>query len=251
MNQMAVSNNDIVARCRLILTAYSNGGLGDITMPEDCAPDFGTDTEGRLAFFTLPMALNYQRNSTVLWQSALLTWKDKGTRDVFDLAAVSKMTEEELRKKLVKYKLALQPNKHINSWSRIAETVYEKWGSFKVFLNEMDNDYLKLRECIQGGMKSGFPYLAGPKLFNYWCYVLTRYCGVPLKNSELVEIALGSHVTRCSVLLGVITQDKANNLSKEVIYAKWRGVLEGSGINPIDLHSPLWFWSRNGFLLKV
>ena len=72
-----------------------------------------------------------------------------------------------------------------------------------------------------------------------------------LKNSELVEIALDSHVTRCSVVLGVITEEEANILSKEVIYAKWRDVLKGSGINPIDLHSPLWFWSRNGFLLKV
>lgn len=247
----SISNKEIILKCRLILEAYSNGGLGDITMPEDCAPDFGDDTESKLAFFTLPMALNYQRNSTVLWQSALLTWGDKDTRDVFDLGAVSKMTEEELRERLIKHKLALQPNKHINSWYRISCTVYENWGSFKAFLNAMQNDYLELRNCIQGSMKSGFPYLAGPKLFNYWCYVLMRYCGVPLKNRELVEIALDSHVIRCSVLLGVITQEEANSLSKEAIYAKWRSVLEGSGINPIDLHSPLWFWSRNGFLLEV
>ncbi len=245
------NNNDIVIKCRLILKAYSDGSLGDTTMPEDCAPEFENDIESRLAFFTLPMALNYQRNSTVLWQSALQTWEDNETRDVFNLVAISKMSEEELRDKLTKHKLALQPNKHINSWSRIAHTMYETWGSFEEFLNAMDNDYIKLRDCIQGNMKSGFPYLAGPKLFNYWCYVLMRYCGIQLKNSELVEIALDSHVTRCSVVLGVITQDEAKYLPKEAIYAKWREVLEGSGINPIDLHSPLWFWSRNGFLLKV
>lgn len=244
-------NQDIISKCRLILEAYSNGGLGDITMPEDCAPDFGDNLEGKLAFFTLPMALNYQRNSTVLWQSALQTWEDEDTRDVFDLNAISKMPEEELREKLVKHRLALQPNKHVNSWSRIAHSIYSNWGSFEEFLKAMDNDYVKLRGCIQGNMKSGFPYLSGPKLFNYWCYVLIRYCGVKLNNSELVEIALDSHVTRCSVLLGVITQEEAVSLSKEAIYAKWRSVLDGSGINPIDLHSPLWFWSRNGFLLKV
>ncbi len=251
MRKGAVGNEDIIRKCRLILEAYTNGGLGDITMPEECAPDFGDDIESKLAFFTLPMALNYQRNSTILWQSALLTWQDEETNDVFDLGAVSKMTEDDLRERLVKHKLALQPNKHTNSWSRIARTVYDNWGSFEAFLDAMQNDYTKLRDCIQGNMKSGFPYLAGPKLFNYWCYVLIRYCNVNLRNSELVEIALDSHVTRCSVILGVITQDEATTLSKEAIYAKWREVIQGSGINPIDLHSPLWFWSRNGFLLEV
>ena len=72
-----------------------------------------------------------------------------------------------------------------------------------------------------------------------------------LKNSEFIEIAPDTHVTRCSVIVGVITQEEAENLTKEKISEKWRKLLIGTGINPIDMHSPLWFWSRNNFQFKI
>ena len=59
------------------------------------------------------------------------------------------------------------------------------------------------------------------------------------------------HVTQCSVRLGVITSQEAEKLSKEKISERWRKILEGSGINPIDMHAPLWFWSKNGFIFKL
>lgn len=43
-------------------------------MPEDSNPNFSSDEiEMRLAYFTLPMALNYQRDSYKLWESVLKT----------------------------------------------------------------------------------------------------------------------------------------------------------------------------------
>jgi hypothetical protein len=52
-------------------------------------------------------------------------------------------------------------------------------------------------------------------------------------------------------LLGVITEQEAETLPKDAISEKWRGLLKGSDIAPIDMHSPLWFWSRNGFIYKL
>jgi len=82
----------LVKKCQKILVAYKNGNLGQTVMPEDSNPKFSDkESENRLAYFTLPMALNYQRDSYKLWENALKTWQDEETRDVFDVEAVTKM----------------------------------------------------------------------------------------------------------------------------------------------------------------
>ena len=69
------------------------------------------------------MALNYQRNSYKLRESVLQTYQDIQTRNVFDIRTSSKMSEQELREKLLKYKIALQPNKHIQTRKKISTTI--------------------------------------------------------------------------------------------------------------------------------
>ena len=62
-------------------------------MPEDSSPKFSDEEqEMRIAYFTLPMALNYQRDSYKLWEAALKTYTDPETNFVFDLAS-KKVTE--------------------------------------------------------------------------------------------------------------------------------------------------------------
>jgi len=242
----------IIHSCHLLLSAYESGLLGQTIMPEDSNPGIEKmNSDVRLAYFTLPMALNYQRNSYKLWEAALKTFEDRETRDVFDIAKISKMSAEELRKKLLKYKLALQPNKHIATWQTISKTVYENWGSFSELIDSVDVDFLKLQNIVQKEYKKGFPYISGAKIFHYWSFILKTYGGVDLKNAQYIDIAPDTHVTQSSVKLGVITDDEAKTLSKEKISKRWREILDGSGINPIDMHPPLWFWSRNGFIFKI
>jgi hypothetical protein len=73
------------------------------------------------------MALNYQRNSYKLREAALQTYQDPETKDAFDIHKVSGMPEAKLREKLMKYKVALQPNKHIHTRKTIAETIAKNW----------------------------------------------------------------------------------------------------------------------------
>jgi hypothetical protein len=90
-------------------------------MPEDEHPDLSAnEQEAKLCYFTLPMALNYQRNSYKLRESALKTWEDEHTREVFDIEHSTTMNENTLRSKLLKHHIALQPNKHIQTWKQIA-----------------------------------------------------------------------------------------------------------------------------------
>ena len=243
-------NTKLIQNCKKLLDAYKTGELGQTIMPEDSHPNF-KNMEERLVYFTLPMALNYQRDSYKLWESALKTYRDKETKCMFDIKWSAQASEKDLREKLLKYKLALQPNKHISTWQKISQTIYENWGNLSNLIKEADNDFLKLRQLLQTDYKKGFPYLSGPKIFNYWSFIISTYGKQKLSNSKYIEIAPDTHITKCSVLLGVITEKEAEELSKEQISTIWREKLEGSGITPIEMHPPLWFWSRNGFLYEL
>lgn len=252
MSSIIREKEEIISKCRILLDAYKSGKLGFTKMPEDSNPGFSEDEqELRLAYFTLPMSLNYQRDSYKLWESALDTFRDSECRKVFDVRESALMDSAKIRNLLLKYKIALQPNKHISTWQAISKTVFNNWGSFQNLLKSANTDYLELRQIVQKEHKKGFPYLSGPKIFNYWCFILKSYGDIDLKNSEHIEIAPDTHVTKCSVLLGVITKEEAERFSKEQISERWKNLLKCSEINPIDMHPPLWFWSRNDFKFKM
>ncbi len=140
-----MKNIPLHQKCTKLIDAFRSGTLGQTKMPEDAHPRFrSTDTELQIAYFTLPMALNYQRDSYKLWEAALETYSDPKTNFVFDVAKVSKASDEELRGALVKYKVALQPNKHIHTWKTISKTIYEQWGSWERFFESTEYDFLKL-----------------------------------------------------------------------------------------------------------
>ena len=63
---------------------YHQGELGGEIMQEDANPKLKKSSLKNYLYFTLPMALNYQRNSYTLWESALKTYQDKETQFVFD-----------------------------------------------------------------------------------------------------------------------------------------------------------------------
>ncbi len=238
----------LIDHCHTLLQAYRDGKLWYMKMPEDEHPDFTMMTrEQRLSYFTLPMALNYQRNSYTLRESALKTYNDAETRDVFDVTICTQMLEEELRTKLLQYKVALQPNKHIQTRHKISRTLHHnRWGIVQL-LEVVEYDFLKLQQLIQRDYKSGFPYLSGPKIFHYRAMVIQSYGWIQLKNRKYIDIAPDTHITQCSVRLWVITAAESVSLSKEAISDRRRMLLDGSGIAPSDMHAPLRFWSRNGF----
>ena len=242
---------DILAKCRSLIEAYDAGKLGFMKMPEDASPEFSKeDEEQRLVYFTLPMSLNYQRDSYKLWEACLKTFNDDDTKKIFDIETSANMTEEDLRKILLKHKIALQPNKHITTWKTIAKTIHDNWGNITGLLKSANHDFLKLQNIVQKEFKKGFPYLSGPKIFHYWCFILQEYGGVKLKNSKFIEIAPDTHIRKCSLELGIISEEETE-MSADRLSQKWRELLDGSGISPIDMHPPLWFWSRNNFQFKL
>lgn len=241
---------NIQEKCIKLRKAYEDGVLGNQIMPEDTHPEF-VDVEERLSYFTLPMSLNYQRNSYGLWEAADRAFLDKSTRPIFSVSDVASMSQDELRSLLTKHKVALQPNKHTNTWHKIASVIANEWGGVDKMLESSEYDFLKLQILIQKTFKKDFPYLSGPKIFHYWSYILGEYCGILLTNREFIQIAPDTHVIQCSIILGVLTEEEARTMKRDDISQRWREVLEGTGLSPIDMHSPLWFWSKNNFTYDI
>lgn len=243
-------NSLLINRCRSLLDAYASGSLWYIKMPEDEHPEFLSQEE-RLVYFTLPMSLNYQRNSYTLRESALKSYNDPEVTWVYDIWMSATYTEDILREKLLRHKLALQPNKHISTRSRISKTIHEHRWTLSRLLEYVEYDFLNLQEICQKKHKKWFPYLSWPKIFHYRCYVLWEYCNVSLKNAHCIQIAPDTHVMKASVRLWVLSEKEAEKLTRDEISQRRRQLLEWSKILPMHMHSPLWFWSRNSFQYQI
>lgn len=126
LGKNVLADKDIIReKVQKIYLAYNKGYLGGDKMPEDENPGLERASKENYMYFTLPMALNYQRNSYVLWECANLLYKEAD----FDCQKVCDMTIEQLKEILVKYKVALQPNKQPVIW-KTRET-FHIWAGIK------------------------------------------------------------------------------------------------------------------------
>ncbi|RYX79115.1 hypothetical protein EON76_00055 [bacterium] len=237
----------LIRDCEALIVAYNEGVLGDIILPEDTRPVDMTP-EQQLVYYTLPMSLNYRRSSTQLWKAAHESFADDNLSNVYELERVTCMSEDRLRELLTQRSLAVQPTRHTQNWRTIAMTIHGKWGGIGQLLAAADHDYLELSRLVQKAHKKGFPYLSGPKLFNYWCFILVERCGIELKNDSQIDIAVDVHIRKASARLGLLTPEEAEKLGAPQIAQMWREVLHGSSIAPMSLNVPLWAWSRGKFL---
>lgn len=244
-----MKNDEILKNVDKLVNMYKKGLLGGEVMPEDSNPNLSKETIENYNYYTLPMALNYQRNSYKLWESANKTWEDKETNFVFYTNKVSKSSFEQVQKALVKYKVSLQPNKQTEIWIKLSNTINELFdGDIRKLFKINNYDVSKIRNYIQKENKEKFPYLSGNKICNYWLYVLYQYTDIKFNNIEELTVAPDTHVIKASYKLGIITEQELNSSNVQLIVInRWNEILKGTKYNPIDIHTPMWLWSRNGF----
>jgi hypothetical protein len=230
-------------RIQQLLDHYEHGRIPTLAQHE-VNPALPPGSRENYLYFTLPVCINFQRGSPSMWAAALRTWEDEATRYVFFPERLAKTDPEQVRADLLKHKLALQPNKHTLIWTTIARTFFEHYKSDpRRFIAEANNDAGKLIKLLQITHRKRFPYLSGPKLSNYWPYILSHYTDVQFANAQEISIIPDTHVIQSSVHLGLVPAG-ASALQVE---AAWRALLTGSGINPSRVHPALWNWSRNKF----
>ena len=148
------------------------------------------------------------------------------------------MTSQELREKFLKF---FEKNHHviIPSASLVPSEEEQLAGKEKVLFTS-------------AGMQPLIPYLIGKPHPEGNRLADVQKC---LRTDDIEEVGDATHHTFFEMLgnwsLGNYWKDEAIKLSKDDISEKWRVLLEDSGIAPIEMHPPLWFWSRNGFIFKL
>lgn len=246
-----MDNKDVVLkRVERLIKAYQEGLLGGEKMPEHENPCLEKASKENYMYFTLPMALNYQRNSYVLWECANRLYKDEPS--LFDSRSVSKIAEEKLRELLAAYKVALQPNKQPVIWKTLCNTInYRFDGDIRNFFKEMGYEVARIKDYIQKNKKD-FPYLGGTKICNYWLYVMEQYTDAAFVDRENITVAPDTHVIQASTKLGIITQQEAEMpCAQEIAVNRWHDLLEATDYVPIDVHTPMWLWSRGKFSINI
>ncbi|HDX9578695.1 TPA: hypothetical protein ROX88_002240 [Bacillus pseudomycoides] len=245
-----MTNKSFLQNVNLLIQMHAAGLLGGEVMPEDVL--IGIVPEKELPnVLTLGMSLNYQRNSYTLWQSIAQAYLDDNSRWIFNPHIVVKKDLEELRNELIRYRVALQPNRHPEIWIRVCKGIIQSSSTGDVLglIETVQSDIAPLKNIMQVKRKSEFPYLSGPKIFNYWLYVMETYVGIEWKSRELITIAPDTHIIKASVKLGLCSSKVLNgtNEDRQTVAKAWENALAGSGLAPIDVHTPLWLWSRAGF----
>lgn len=245
-----MDKKQILKKVDILYLMWKQGKLGGEVMPEDANPGLEKKSLENYLYFTLPMALNYQRNSYTLWENALKTYNDEQTRFVFNPQLCLEKNFEEVQFALTKYKVALQSQKQTEIWLKLCSTFVELFkGDIRILFEENDNDVKKIRDFIQVKNKKKFPYLSRNKLCNYWLYVIYQYTDRNYTNIKNLTVAPDTHVIKSTHKLGIISDKEFTSPDVQLIVIdKWNKLFKGTKYKPIDIHTALWLWSRNGFI---
>ena len=238
-----MNNSVILEKVRKLKKAFETGLIKQGHKHE---VNPGLPKGGRInyLYFTLPVSINYQRSSPAMWASALETYNDPETNYLFYPEKVAERSFEHLQADLTKHKLALQRNRHVQIWQKLATTLAEHYDSDpRKILEEGEMDVVGLIQNIRKTHKKKFPYLSGAKMSNYWLYILHNFTDAEFINMDKISIIPDTHVRQCSVVLGLVDEEA----DSEEVAARWFELLEGSEISPIDMHPILWNWSRANF----
>lgn len=243
-----MNKKTILKKLRKLKKVFDEGNI-PIAHKHEINPGLPKSSRENYLYFIMTCSLNFQRISPNTWKSALATWNDRQTNFVFFPEKVVKVSDTKLRRALLKHKLALQPNKHIDIWKRISHTFYNHFnGDPRNLIKCGNNDTAEILKIVQTDMKKGFPYLSGPKLSNYFLFILLAYSNLKMKNIHLISIIPDTHIMKSTAVLGILKDSQINPKNVELA---WRELLEGTEFSPIDFHSILWNWSRNKFVPKI
>ncbi|MBN1618361.1 hypothetical protein JW887_03395 [Candidatus Dojkabacteria bacterium] len=242
------NQKEIIKRLDLLKSAFESGKIPQLHKHE-VHPALDRGSRENYLYYTMTCSLNFQRSSPKTWQSALDTWNDPETQFVFFPERVVCTNIEKLKESLLRHRLALQPNKHVDIWYKISKTFNNEFHSDPRELFKAGNfDTEKVLYIVTTEMKKSFPYLSGPKLSNYFIYILLHYSDLKLKNRNSLSIIPDTHIMQATEVLGILPKEQINPLSVE---SAWKNLLEDSEWAPVDFHAILWNWSRNNFKPEV
>ncbi len=183
-----------------------------------------------------------------MWASALKTFEDPETNYLFYPEKVIETEYQKVQKDLGKHRLGLQTNKHTAIWVKISMTLNNLFQDDpREVIKAGNSDVEEILKILQSTNKNDFPFLRGPKLSNYWLFILDHFTDIKLVNKNKLSIIPDTHIIQSSIHLGLVNE----NAKIPEIERAWVELLEDSPLSPVDMHSVLWNWSRNGFNPEV
>jgi hypothetical protein len=181
------------------------------------------------------------------WNAALRTYADAETRFVFRPEQATAATAEALSAGLCKYSLGLQRRDTV-IWLTLCQTlVCDYRGDVRLLLARNGNDAVRILREVCVDRRSAFPYLGGRKICPYWLYVIEKYTDCVLVNRGYLSIDHDSHIIRASNKIGLLDSNVERRRAQRMVEESWKVLLKNTELDPIDVHTPLWLWSRNNF----
>lgn len=81
---------------------------------------------------------------------------------------------------------------------------------------------------------------------------MEQYTDAAFADREHITVAPDTHVIQASEKLGVISLKEAERSDvQRLTAARWEELLKGTEYVPIDIHTPMWLWSRGKFQIKL
>lgn len=81
---------------------------------------------------------------------------------------------------------------------------------------------------------------------------MEQYTDANFRDRENITVAPDTHVIQSSTKLGIITAEEAVRADVQLkLEERWKWLLEGTEWVPIDVHTPMWLWSRGKFTVDI
>ncbi|MDD6394649.1 MAG: hypothetical protein PUB37_00465 [Firmicutes bacterium] len=81
---------------------------------------------------------------------------------------------------------------------------------------------------------------------------MEQYTDIDFTDRENITVAPDTHVIQASQRLGLISENEAGQSNVQQLVAdRWRELLDGTELVPIDVHTPMWLWSRGKFAVEI
>lgn len=249
---------------KLLHHAFATTGIhGRNDMPEDVLPaGIERGSPEHVAFITLTVSIDYQRDASALWESSRRSFEDPETRYLFDFRALQNAPTARVVKDMQRYKLSKKPQKDAGIWHTVGTSFASKWCADPLaFLESCAWDSPRVLRRLEsdkhrqaGRLTANFPYLKGPKIGPLWLRMLRDNVGVDrLQHLEEVPIPVDVHVARATLAVGVVRGSYAGNLAglfgavRDAWFQSVAGLRAGQrAMVALDMDEPLWHLSRYG-----
>ena len=81
---------------------------------------------------------------------------------------------------------------------------------------------------------------------------MEKYTDVCFTDRENITVAPDTHVIQASARLGIISPEEIKSSDVQLVVAqRWKELLKGTEWVPIDVHTPMWLWSRGKFQIEL